>query len=116
MASFPPERQAGAAARVGRMVAGLPRLVLRLPILVYRYSLSSFMGRQCRFLPTCSAYADEAISRHGAWAGGWMAAARICRCHPWGDSGFDPVPQCLPTHARWIRPWTYGRWTKSKGE
>lgn len=120
MASFPPLGQGKAEARMRRSlvraVTRLPQLVLRVPILIYRYTLSSFMGRQCRYLPTCSAYADEAISRHGAWAGGWMAAARICRCHPWGDSGFDPVPQCLPAETRWFRPWRYGRWRKLKEE
>ncbi len=96
--------------RLRRAVAAVPRLMLRAPILLYRYTLSSFLGRQCRYLPTCSAYADEAIARHGAWAGGWMAAARLCRCHPWGGHGFDPVPQCLPAQGRWDRPWRYGLW------
>nr|WP_144296072.1 membrane protein insertion efficiency factor YidD [Ancylobacter novellus] len=91
-------------------MARLPRLALRAPILVYRYSLSAFMGRQCRYLPTCSEFADEAISRHGAWAGGWMAAGRICRCHPWGGSGFEAVPVEVPPRARWYAPWRYGRW------
>jgi putative membrane protein insertion efficiency factor len=66
--------------------------MVRLPILAYRYSLSSVMGRQCRFLPTCSEYADEAIARHGVLRGGGLAVKRLCRCHPWGSSGFDPVP------------------------
>ncbi|GLK81339.1 membrane protein insertion efficiency factor YidD [Methylopila turkensis] len=83
--------------------------LLRLPILGYRYSLSMFMGRRCRFLPTCSEFADEAIARHGAWAGGWMAAGRICRCHPWGRDGFEPVPRALPSDAAWSRPWRYAR-------
>ena len=48
----------------------------------------------CRFTPTCSQYALEAIHRHGALAGGRLAAKRICRCHPWGESGPDPVPEC----------------------
>lgn len=93
-------------------LALLPRRLMRLPILFYRYTLSAFMGRQCRYLPTCSSYAEEAISRHGAWAGGWMGLSRICRCHPWGDAGFDPVPQCLPAEARWYRPWGYGFWRR----
>ncbi|GLK55831.1 hypothetical protein GCM10008170_18500 [Methylopila capsulata] len=82
---------------------------LRLPILAYRYSLSLLIGRQCRYLPTCSEFADEALARHGAWAGGWMAAGRICRCHPWGQDGFDPVPRALPSDAAWSRPWRYAR-------
>ncbi len=88
----------------------LPRRMLRLPILAYRYSLSMFMGRQCRYLPTCSSYAEEAILRHGAWPGAFMAAARLCRCHPWGADGFDPVPARLPAAGRWYAPWRYGAW------
>lgn len=87
-----------------------PRLAVRGLILVYRYSLSAFMGRQCRYLPTCSEYAEEAVMRHGALAGSVMATARICRCNPWGGHGYDPVPRCLPADARWYRPWRYGVW------
>lgn len=47
----------------------------------------------CRYLPTCSAYAAEALDRHGAWRGGRLALRRVLRCHPWGGSGFDPVPE-----------------------
>ena len=61
-------------------------------ILVYRVTLSPIIGRQCRFQPTCSQYALEAVREHGALAGGALAAKRICRCHPWGASGHDPVP------------------------
>jgi putative membrane protein insertion efficiency factor len=67
-------------------------LLLRTLIQLYRYSLSYFLGRQCRFLPTCSAYADEAIRLHGPIKGSKMAVKRFCRCHPWGNGGFDPVP------------------------
>lgn len=87
-----------------------PRLALRAPILLYRYTLSSFMGRQCRYLPTCSEYADAAIARHGAWAGAWMATARLCRCHPWGGHGYDPAPEAPPPAGRWYAPWRYGIW------
>lgn len=87
--------------------------LLRLPVLAYRYSLSLLIGRQCRYLPTCSEFADEALARHGAWAGGWMAAGRICRCHPWGSDGYDPVSHALPSDAAWSRPWRYGRRAKS---
>jgi hypothetical protein len=66
-------------------------------------------------LPTCSEFTDEAIARHGLWAGGWMGAARICRCHPWGTSGFDPVPETLPPGGHWLQPWRYGQWTKGNG-
>jgi len=58
----------------------------------YQLLLSPFLGTNCRFLPTCSAYAAEAVATHGALAGTGLAASRICRCHPWGGSGYDPVP------------------------
>lgn len=90
-----------------RPVAG----ALRGLIFVYRVTLSSIMGRRCRYLPTCSEYADEAIRRHGAWRGGFLALARILRCNPFGASGFDPVPDALPSRARWYMPWRYGHWT-----
>lgn len=61
-------------------------------IRAYQLSLSSILGRRCRFLPTCSDYAQEAIRRHGAGRGSWLALKRVARCHPWGGSGFDPVP------------------------
>lgn len=68
-------------------------LFLRAFILLYRYSLSFFLGRHCRFEPTCSAYADEALKIHGPLKGGWLALRRVCRCHPWGGHGYDPVPE-----------------------
>ena len=87
-----------------------PRLVARGAIRAYQLTLSALIGRRCRYLPTCSEYADEAIDRHGVWAGGWIGVARICRCHPWGGSGFDPPPDRLPLCSAWYRPWRYGRW------
>jgi putative membrane protein insertion efficiency factor len=89
-----------------------PALLARGLIQAYRVSLSGLVGRNCRYLPTCSAYTDEAIARHGLWAGGWVGLSRICRCHPWGDSGFDPVPRELPPGATALRPWRYGAWRK----
>ena len=77
-------------------LAGLPRLAGRGLVTVYRYTLSPLIGPRCRHLPTCSEYADEAIGRFGLWAGGWMALARILRCHPWGTPGLDFVPDALP--------------------
>lgn len=58
----------------------------------YRYAISPMLGRNCRFHPTCSEYAIEAIERHGALRGGWMAAKRVGRCHPFNPGGYDPVP------------------------
>lgn len=66
--------------------------VLSLPVRAYRVTFSPVVGHNCRYQPTCSAYALEALGRHGGLRGGWMAARRICRCHPWGGSGYDPVP------------------------
>ncbi|HQW37727.1 MAG TPA: membrane protein insertion efficiency factor YidD [Usitatibacteraceae bacterium] len=61
-------------------------------IRAYQYLLSPWWGSQCRFTPTCSHYAVEALERHGALAGSWLAARRILRCHPWSAGGYDPVP------------------------
>ena len=68
------------------------RALLLAVIRGYRYLLSPWWGTQCRFSPTCSEFALEAIERHGAARGGWLAARRVCRCHPWRTGGFDPVP------------------------
>ena len=65
-------------------------------IRAYQLSLSMLIGRRCRFLPTCSDYAKEAIARHGVMSGSRLAVRRIARCHPWGGEGFDPVPDKLP--------------------
>lgn len=61
-------------------------------IRAYRYLLSPWWGSQCRFSPTCSVYAEEAIERYGALRGTWLAMRRVSRCHPWHAGGFDPVP------------------------
>jgi len=60
-------------------------------IYVYRYTLSPYFGNACRFEPTCSRYAEEALRKYGAWKGSIMAAKRMLRCHPWGGAGYDPV-------------------------
>lgn len=72
----------------------LRTLILGL-IRFYRKGISPFTPPSCRYTPTCSAYAMEAVERHGALRGTWLAARRILRCHPWGGWGYDPVP--LPT-------------------
>lgn len=58
----------------------------------YRLAISPWLGGNCRYEPTCSSYAIEALQTHGALRGSWLAARRISRCHPWGGSGYDPVP------------------------
>ena len=92
-------------------IARIPRVVAGGLIGIYRITLSAIAGRQCRYFPSCSEYAEEAIARHGLWAGGWMALARILRCNPWGASGMDPVPGESRRDAVWYLPWRYGRWT-----
>ncbi|GGE10744.1 putative membrane protein insertion efficiency factor [Polymorphobacter glacialis] len=66
--------------------------VLVLPIRLYQLTLSRIMPPSCRFAPSCSAYAIGALQKHGAVKGLWLALRRIGRCHPWGGSGYDPVP------------------------
>jgi putative membrane protein insertion efficiency factor len=72
------------------------------PIYAYRYALSPLIGPVCRYQPTCSAYALEAIERHGVLKGSWLTLRRLARCHPvkWlgGSEGFDPVPDCTHAH------------------
>jgi uncharacterized protein len=103
---------AGAEARrvwaaVGAHVAAM---LFKAPIHVYRWTLKPFIGWHCRHLPTCSEYALEAIDKNGAWRGWWLTMSRLCRCHPWGTAGFDPVPDtCGERHP--LAPWRYGRWT-----
>ena len=69
----------------------MKRLLLSL-ISAYRYLLSPLLGPSCRFYPTCSAYAAEAIDAHGALRGSWLAMKRVLKCHPWHPGGLDPVP------------------------
>ncbi len=75
------------------------RIILIALIRVYRYLLSPLLGPSCRFTPTCSCYAQDAIARHGAMHGGWLALRRLSRCHPWHPGGYDPVPEERP-HGR----------------
>jgi putative membrane protein insertion efficiency factor len=88
----------------------LPRNTGRGMIWIYRHTLSPLIGYNCRHLPTCSVYGDEAIARYGLWAGGWMTLARLLRCQPWGTSGIDNVPNALSANVRWYLPWRYARW------
>ena len=66
--------------------------IVALPVRFYRLVISPLIGSNCRFQPTCSEYALEALRTHGAFRGSWLAAKRIARCHPLGGSGYDPVP------------------------
>jgi uncharacterized protein len=66
--------------------------LLRLAVRGYQCCLRPVLPRACRFHPSCSEYADEALARHGAWRGGWLTARRLCRCGPWHPGGYDPVP------------------------
>jgi len=59
----------------------------------YRYVISPILGPSCRYTPTCSEYSQEAVMRFGVIKGGWLSIKRILSCHPWGNSGYDPVPE-----------------------
>ena len=67
--------------------------LLRLAVLAYRYGLSPLLGPRCRFYPSCSVYALDALEHHGAVRGAWLSLRRIARCHPWHEGGYDPVPE-----------------------
>jgi putative membrane protein insertion efficiency factor len=77
-------------------IAQIPRRAVIGAIRAYQVLISPLFGPTCRFRPTCSAYAITSVERFGALRGGWLAAKRIGRCHPWNPGGFDPVPDSLP--------------------
>lgn len=89
-AVVPPARSA--AVWLGRAIWNLPRNILILLLLAYRKAISPLYGQVCRFFPSCSAYALEAITVHGAVKGSSLAAKRLLRCHPWNAGGVDHVP------------------------
>ena len=66
--------------------------ILLIFIQFYQHSISPFLPPACRFVPTCSQYALEAIQKYGPFKGSWLTLKRLLRCHPWGGSGYDPVP------------------------
>lgn len=72
--------------------------LVALPVRAYRLLLSPWVGNGCRFQPTCSSYALEALERHGAIKGTALAGWRVLRCNPWGGQGYDPVPGADPDH------------------
>lgn len=69
----------------------MKRLLVAL-LRTYQYAISPFLGRRCRYYPSCSEYAVEAVEKFGAIKGGWLGVKRVCRCHPWHPGGYDPVP------------------------
>jgi putative membrane protein insertion efficiency factor len=79
-------------AAVAMSPSGAVRALLLGLIRLYQLTLSPWLGTQCRYEPTCSRYAAEALETHGVVRGVWLAAKRLGRCHPWGRSGYDPVP------------------------
>lgn len=91
--------------------ATIAKILLRGPILAYRYCVSPFTTASCRHIPTCSDYAEQAIDQNGPWKGGWLAISRILRCNPWGSQGLDPVPDLTNIQHPWWAPWRYGRWS-----
>ena len=90
-----------------------PLIYLMLALLwLYKYTLSpmlTYFGVRCRHTPSCSDYSKYAIQKHGPWAGGWMTLARLSRCHWFGTSGVDNVPETFKTPPFWA-PWRYGLW------
>ena len=85
--------------KLPRWLTTLERLVrsaLLALLRAYRFFLSPWIGQQCRFWPTCSNYASEAIEKHGTAVGAYLATKRLLRCHPWCAGGHDPVPEQCP--------------------
>lgn len=75
-----------------RPAAALYRRLILASLRAYKLTLSPLIGTGCRFAPSCSEYAAEALITHGPARGAWLATRRVCRCNPWGGSGYDPVP------------------------
>ncbi len=93
------------AAALARLVGRATRRALVAPIVLYRRVLSPLKPiPTCRFHPTCSAYAHDAILAHGVLRGGWLAVRRVAKCHPWHPGGLDPVPPARDTASRTPEP------------
>jgi len=69
-------------------------------IKLYSWTISPLLGTRCRFAPSCSQYAHQALEQHGAAKGLWLTSKRLCRCHPWGGEGYDPVPEPAKKHVK----------------
>jgi len=96
---------------IAAALRAVAKMAFTAPIMLYRYTLSPLLGVNCRHIPSCSEYAQQAIELNGAWKGGWLGLSRLMRCHPWGSSGHDPVPDLARERHPWWAPWRYGRWT-----
>ena len=86
-----------------RSLARFVARALRVPVRGYQLLISPLIGPRCRYLPTCSEYALDALDQHGAVGGSWLTLKRVGRCHPWGSSGYDPVPQPRPLETKGTR-------------
>ena len=99
MAAYPVSHPDLSSPRKHNLLQRSAVLLLLLPIKFYQYLISPLFPSRCRYHPTCSAYAEEAITKFGALRGGQLAIKRIARCHPWGEHGLDPVPESLDNHS-----------------
>ncbi|MBM0104110.1 membrane protein insertion efficiency factor YidD [Steroidobacter sp. S1-65] len=82
--------------------------MLTAAIRAYRYLISPLLGPTCRFYPSCSCYAEQALQEHGAMRGTWLTVRRLLRCHPWHEGGYDPVPQINNTSRNPVKPVPHG--------
>lgn len=83
---------------IRRILSRILTLPVTALIIFYRSAISPLTPPSCRFTPTCSEYALQAIRLHGLRRGGWLALKRLAKCHPWGGSGYDPVPTVITKH------------------
>jgi putative membrane protein insertion efficiency factor len=74
------------------MACRIATFLLLFLIRAYQFAVRPLLAGSCKFVPSCSEYAAEAVSKHGPWRGAWLGVRRLCRCHPWSSGGIDPVP------------------------
>lgn len=86
------KRKSSKFSQLGQLIVRFPARLLIMLVRLYQLTLSPYLGRQCKFIPTCSEFFIEAVENHGAAKGSWLGICRICRCHPFSCGGFDPVP------------------------